>query len=284
MDKIVVQNLSYKYPTAKGLVLKDVSFKVKEGELCAIIGPNGAGKTTICNAIRGFVPHFYKGEISGDVFVNAKSVGKSNLGELALEIGFLFQNPFTQISGIANTVYEELAFGLGNMGIEPKIIKKKVAEVMKLTEIEHLADSNPFELSGGQQQKVALASMIVMDADIMVLDEPTSQLDPKSTEEIFGIIKLEKDRGKTIVLVEHKIELIAEYADHAILIDGGSVAMDGPVEEVLTDENVLSHKTSLPHYSLLGLEMVKKGVKLNKIPYTLEMAKREMSLFTRQHK
>lgn len=271
-----MENLSYKYPTSKNDVLKDINFKIQEGEFCAIIGPNGAGKTTLCNAIRGFVPHFYKGEIHGDVFINGKSVVGSNLGELSLQVGFMFQNPFTQISGIADTVYEELAFGLENMGVKPEIIRKKIADIVELTQIEHLINSNPFELSGGQQQKVALASMIIMDTDVMVLDEPTSQLDPKSTEEIFSIIGFEKKKGKTIILVEHKMELVANYADHVILIDEGSIAMDGPSNKILTNENVLHHKTALPQYSLLGLEMIKNGIQLNKIPYTLEMARKEL--------
>ena len=120
MDSIQIKNLTYRYPTSEADVLKDVSFTVKKGELCALVGANGSGKTTLCNAIRGFVPKFYKGEISGEVLVNGRDVKEDSDGKNALEIGFVFQNPFTQISGIASTVYEELAYGLENMGVEPE--------------------------------------------------------------------------------------------------------------------------------------------------------------------
>lgn len=118
MYSIEIKNLTYQYPTAEKPILKNVSLKVKKGELCAIVGANGSGKTTLCNAIRGFVPSFYKGEISGEVLVNGKNMQEEDIGSTAMDVGFVFQNPFTQISGIASTVYEELAYGLCNMGIE----------------------------------------------------------------------------------------------------------------------------------------------------------------------
>src|SRR5690606_16520304 len=123
-----------------------------------------------------------------------------------------------------------------NLGVEPDEIHERVEKVLQLTKIESLRNRNPFELSGGQLQRVALASIIVMEPEILVIDEPTSQLDPEGTEEVFEIIKLMKEQQKTIVLVEHKMELIAEYADHVILIDEGKVILDGTKEEVLTHE------------------------------------------------
>ena len=127
-----------------------------------------------------------------------------------MEVGFVFQNPFTQISGIADTVYEELAFGLENMGIDPVEINERIERIMKLTKIEEFRDRDPYQLSGGQQQRVALASILVMGQDVLVIDEPTSQLDPQSTDDVFEMIALMKSMGKTIVLVEHKMEQIAE--------------------------------------------------------------------------
>ena len=209
MDSIVIKDLTYQYPTAEVPTLKSVSLTVKKGELCAIVGANGSGKTTLCNAIRGFVPIFYKGDISGEVLVNGKNVQEEELGTTAMDVGFVFQNPFTQISGVAPTVFDELAYGLCNMGIEPDEIRKRVEEIMKLTKTEEFRDRDPYQLSGGQQQRVALAAVLVMGQDIFVIDEPTSQLDPQSTDDIFEIIKLMKSMGKTIVLVEHKMEQVA---------------------------------------------------------------------------
>lgn len=270
MDSIQIKNLTYRYPTSEADVLKDVSFTVKKGELCAIVGANGSGKTTLCNAIRGFVPKFYKGEISGDVLVNGRDVKEDPDGKNALEIGFVFQNPFTQISGIASTVYEELAYGLENMGVEPEEIRQRIERIMELTKIQEFRDRDPYQLSGGQQQRVALAAILVMDQDVLVIDEPTSQLDPQSTDDVFEIIKLMKSMGKTIVLVEHKMEQIAEYADQIIVLDGGQVVMEGTPKEVFSDPDCLKYHTRPPQSTRIALELKKEGVNLSEIPVTVE--------------
>jgi energy-coupling factor transport system ATP-binding protein len=277
MDHIEIKHLTYRYPSSKRDILTDISLNIKKGEFCAIIGPNGGGKTTLCHAIRGFVPHFYQGDMQGEVWIDGKNTREMSVGELALKVGFVFQNPFTQISGIADTVYEELAFGLENLGVEPAEIRERIERVLKLTRLDKLRDRTPFELSGGQQQRVALASIIVMEPEILVIDEPTSQLDPEGTEEVFEIIRLMKESGKTIVLVEHKMELVAQYSDRVVLIDEGRIILDGRKEEVLTDTAVLQHNTALPQYSLLGLEMKKKGMALSRIPITESMAHEEVS-------
>ena len=270
MDSIQIKNLTYRYPTSEADVLKDVSFTVKKGELCAIVGANGSGKTTLCNAIRGFVPKFYKGEISGEVLVNGRDVKEDPDGKNALEIGFVFQNPFTQISGIASTVYEELAYGLENMGVEPEEIRQRIERIMELTKIQEFRDRDPYQLSGGQQQRVALAAILVMDQDVLVIDEPTSQLDPQSTDDVFEIIKLMKSMGNTIVLVEHKMEQIAEYADQIIVLDGGQVVMEGTPKEVFSDPDCLKYHTRLPQSTRIALELKKEGVNLSEIPVTVE--------------
>lgn len=273
MDSMIeLKEISYQYPTSQKPTLQNVSFSIQKGEFCSIIGPNGAGKTTLCNVIRGFIPHFYKGNLQGDVRIDGKSTKDLSIGELALKVGFVFQNPFTQVSGVAETVFEEIAFGLENLGVEADEIHERVEKVLQLTRIQSLRDRNPFELSGGQLQRVALASIIVMEPEILVIDEPTSQLDPEGTEEVFEIIKLMKEQQKTIVLVEHKMELIAEFADHVVLIDEGKVILDGTKEEVLTHEKVLEHHTLLPQYAMLGIEMKKQGMPVEKIPVTEKQA------------
>ena len=138
---------------------------------------------------------FYKGEVKGEVLVEGKNINEYG-GELSQKIGFVFQNPFTQISGVKDTVFEEVAYGLENFGVPVEEIERRVIEVMKMTNIESLAEKNPFELSGGQMQRVALASVIVLEPDILIIDEPTSQLDPEGTESVFAIIKAMKDKQK----------------------------------------------------------------------------------------
>lgn len=269
MDSIKISNLTYRYPTAEEPVLRNISLTVKKGELCALVGANGSGKTTLCNAIRGFVPQFYQGDIQGEVIVNGKNVQTEEIGAIAMDVGFVFQNPFTQISGIANTVYDELAFGLCNMGVDPEEIKIRVEEIMKLTKIDAFRDRDPYQLSGGQQQRVALAAILVMGQDVFVIDEPTSQLDPQSTDDVFEIIKLMKGMGKTIVLVEHKMEQVAEYADRVVIMDEGRIAMEGTPEEIFSNPNCMEYHTRLPQCTKIALELKKEGVDLNDIPVTV---------------
>ncbi|MFD3259030.1 energy-coupling factor ABC transporter ATP-binding protein [Paenibacillus lentus] len=268
MSIITIKNLSYQYPISESDALKGVNITIEKGKLYALVGANGGGKTTLCNVIRGFIPHFYKGDLRGEVLIEGKDIREWEMGELSQKIGYVFQNPFTQISGVKDNVFEEIAFGLENLGMEPELIREKVDQVIRMLEIDYLRDKNPFELSGGQKQRVALASIIVMEPDVLVIDEPTSQLDPKGTEEVFKIIELMKKKGKTIILVEHKIELIAEYADYIILLNEGEVAMQGNTREILTDERALAFGAALPQYSLFGLEMRKRQMELGSIPLT----------------
>lgn len=268
MSIITIKNLSYQYPISESDALKNVNVTIERGKLYALIGANGGGKTTLCNVIRGFIPHFYKGDLRGEVLIEGKDIREWEMGELSQKIGYVFQNPFTQISGVKDNVFEEIAFGLENLGMEPGLIREKVDQVIKMLEIDYLREKNPFELSGGQKQRVALASIIVMEPDVLVIDEPTSQLDPKGTEEVFKIIELMKNKGKTIILVEHKIELIAEYADDVILLNEGEVAMQGSSQEILTDERALVFGAALPQYSLFGLDMRQRGMDLGSIPLT----------------
>ena len=270
MDSIKITDLSYRYPTAEEEVLRHVSLTIKKGELCAIVGANGSGKTTLCNAIRGFVPKFYKGEISGEVLVNGKDVQKEDIGSTALEVGFVFQNPFTQISGIADTVYEEVAFGLENTGIDPTEINERIEKMMKLTKIEEFRDRDPYQLSGGQQQRVALASILVMGQDILVIDEPTSQLDPQSTDDVFEMIQLMKNMGKTVVLVEHKMEQIAEYADHVVVMDKGKIVLEGTAKEVFSNPKCMEYHTRLPQSTKIAMELMKEGIPFQEIPVTVD--------------
>ena len=210
MDIIMeCKNVTYSYPLTSKPSVQDLNLKFERGKFYSLVGENGSGKTTLCAVLRGFAPDFYKGELEGEVLVEGKNINEYG-SNLAQKIGFVFQNPFTQISGVKDTVFEEVAYGVENFGVPVEEIVRRVIDVMKMTNIEYLAEKNPFELSGGQMQRVALASVIVLEPDILIIDEPTSQLDPEGTESVFEIIKKMKEKKKTIILVEHKIDLIAE--------------------------------------------------------------------------
>ena len=271
MGYFKLENVSYQYPLENRKVLKNINLDIKKGEFWAVIGKNGSGKTTLCSILRRFVPDFYKGELTGKITLEGKELKEYSQKEIVQKIGFVFQNPFTQISGVKNTVFEEIAYGLENLGLEQEVIISEVEKILKLLEIEKLRDRNPYDLSGGQKQRVALASIIAMDPDILVIDEPTSQLDPKGTEDIFKIINLMANEGKTIILVEHKLELIAEYAQNILVLDEGEIILSGKAEEVLNNKILLEKEIGMTQYSILAYELEKSGkVEFEEIPITKE--------------
>lgn len=268
-----LEDVSYKYPLEDREILKNINLDIKKGEFWAVIGKNGSGKTTLCNVLRRFVPDFYKGELKGRITLEGKELKDYSAKEIVQKVGFVFQNPFTQISGVKETVFEEIAFGLENLALDAEYIRKRVEETLKLLRIEELRDKNPYELSGGQGQKVALASIIAMDPEIMVIDEPTSQLDPKGTEEIFEIIDILKKEGKTIILVEHKLELIAEYAEKVMVLDEGEMILSGNTEDVLKNKILMEKEIGIPQYAALAYRLMDEGkVKFEEIPITKEKA------------
>lgn len=265
------RNVTYTYPLADEPSIRNVSLNIEEGKFYGIVGENGSGKTTLCAILRGFAPSFYQGDIQGEVLVYGKPIGEYG-GELATKIGYVFQNPFTQISGVKETVFEEVAYGLENFGVPVEEIVERVEAIMKLTHIDSLAEKNPLELSGGQMQRVALASVLVLEPDILIIDEPTSQLDPQGTESVFEIIKMMKDKKKTIILVEHKIDLIAEYADEVLVLRGGKLIAGGDKAQVLSDISLMEQGVQLPQMAILGSRLKEKGFPISEIPVTEKRA------------
>jgi energy-coupling factor transporter ATP-binding protein EcfA2 len=238
-----------------------------------MIGPNGAGKSTLCYTLAGFVPHFFKGELTGLVEVLGKETLNSTLSEWVLNVGLAFQNPFNQISGAKYTVFEELAFGLENIGIPRQEMKKRVEDAMKLTGISDLAERSPYSLSGGQQQRVALTSILVMQPKILVLDEPTSQMDPIGTREVFGVIRRMAERGMTVILVEHKVEWIAQFADRVIALKDGRIFLDGTPLEVLTSPLLQENGFGISRYTSVARKAKEMGLwKKDELPVTLNEA------------
>ena len=274
---IELKNVSFKYELQEEKTIKNLDLYVKQGEFVGIIGKNGSGKTTLCNIIRGIIPDFVQGTITGSISIDNKNINDIEREEMAELVGFVFQNPFSQISGIKKTVFEEIAYGLENLGVPREEIRQRVTDVIKLLKIEDLQDKNPNELSGGQSQRVAIASIIVMNPKILIFDEPTSQLDPLGTEEIFDILKLLKSQNKTIILVEHKIDLIAEYADRVVVMDDGQIIFNGETHEILSDRKIEEHNVSMPIVSKLAYKLneEKPGFFKN-IPITLDECKKEL--------
>ena len=229
MSVITVENLRYRYPHTKELALDGLDFSVEKGEFIGIIGENGAGKSTLSQAIMGLVPQFYKGAYGGMVTVDGIEAGKTPVAQLCGHVGLVFQNPFNQLSGAKDNVYEEVAFGMQNLGVPAEEMKKRIEEALKLLDIWQYRDRNPFDLSGGQMQRVAIASVLVMRPDVMILDEPTSQLDPEGSDEVFRAVETLTGSGITILMIEQKIEKLAAYCDRILLLHKGKqIAFDTP--------------------------------------------------------
>lgn len=274
MALIELENVTYHYPFCKTPALQNVSFSFEKGVFYGVIGENGGGKTSLCNLLRGLIPHFYQGELEGRVTIDGADVREWDTGRLSARIGYVFQNPFTQISGIKATVFEEVAMGLENLGRPKKEMVDRVLEICRLLGIEHLMQKNPNELSGGQRQRVAFASILAMDAEILVIDEPTSQLDPQGTQDVFEIIHGLRGSGKTILLVEHKIDLIAEYCDQVLVMQEGRIVRSGPTAEVLAAPDLESVGALPPQVAAFGHAMAAAGKPLAEIPITLADAER----------
>ncbi len=249
MAYIKVENLKYCYPNTDKLALDNLNFEIEKGSFVGIIGQNGAGKSTLCQAFVGLVPNFFKGAYGGKVWIDNREAAKVPISELCRQVGLVFQNPFNQLSGAKDTIFEEVAFGLQNFGVPREEMIDRVNRVLELLDIKEYRERNPFDLSGGQMQRVALASILAMEPEILVLDEPTSQLDPAGSEEVFRAVEKLKKSGITIIMVEQKMEKLAEYCDRILLLQNGKqIAFDTP-EQVFSKENLEEYGVAAPIYT-----------------------------------
>ena len=249
MAYIKVENLKYRYPNTTKLALDGLDFEIEKGSFIGIIGENGAGKSTLCQAFNGLVPGFFKGAYGGKVLIGDTEVAKTTVSKLCQKVGLVFQNPFNQLSGAKETVFEEIAFGLQNFGVPKEEMISRVNEMMELLDIADYRDRNPFDLSGGQMQRVALAGILAMKPEVIVLDEPTSQLDPAGSEEVFAAVDKLAKSGITIIMVEQKLEKLAEYCDRILMLhQGKQIAFDSP-EQIFSREDLQSYGVNPPAYT-----------------------------------
>ncbi|MFA5572438.1 MAG: ATP-binding cassette domain-containing protein [Candidatus Bathyarchaeia archaeon] len=266
MALIDIKNLTYTYPGASKPSVYDVTIKIEKGEFVLITGPSGCGKTTLCRCFNGLIPHFYQGEIKGEVTVAGINTFERHTYEMAKHVGLVFQNPENQL--FALSVEKDVAFGLENNAVDREEMRKKVDWALNQTGIYEIRERSPHEISGGQQQRVAIASVLAMEPEIIVLDEPTSFLDPLSAQKIFDVIyRLNKEQGITVILVEHRLDLTAKYTDHLILMDQGTIRLEGDPREILNKEETRLIGVGIPKATLLYQLLKKEGFQLGgKIP------------------
>ena len=231
------KNVTWTYEDMDHPALRDVSFTVDRGELVGIVGVNDAGKSTLCRLCNGLIPHSFIGQLTGDVLVNGQSIRDMETAALARSVGSVFSDPEAQMSQV--TVLDELYFGPANLNRPKEEILAAAQSVMELLDLAKFRDRSPFQLSGGEQQRVAIASVLTMQPEILALDEPTSNLDPISTERIFQVIaQLNREMGTTVLLVEHEIELLAQYASRILVVHDGAILLDGTPQEVFSRRDI----------------------------------------------
>jgi len=269
MPIIEVENLSFRYTTSDRKILDNINMVVDEGEFILLIGPSGCGKTTLCKCLNGLIPHFHQGIIEGKVIVNNYDVAETPPYILASSIGMVFQNPENQLFSLS--VEDDVAFALENLGYQRDEIRERVDFALKAVGIEDLRNRSPFELSGGQQQKVAIASILAMKPKIIVLDEPTSFLDPLSAKNIIDLIsELRNKMNITIILVEHRLDLAARNATRIILMDNGKIVLDDEPRKIFSRIETEVLGVATPKIIRIAKSINKKHQIFNELPLTIE--------------
>ncbi|HUI08860.1 MAG TPA: ABC transporter ATP-binding protein [Bacteroidota bacterium] len=240
MKALEVSSLSYSYPDGKP-ALRDVSLYADEGECVGIIGPNGAGKSTLLLHLNGILPEDERPR--GEVRVCGSPVTPGSLREVHRLVGLLFQDPDDQL--FCPTVYEDVAFGPSQFGLPQGEIPRIVAEALRQVGLEGFERRSPHHLSGGEKQRVCLAGILACQPRVLVLDEPTSDLDPRGRRELASLIR---NLGATRIIASHDLELVVDLCSRVYLLDGGEVITSGPSAEILSNEPLmLAHGLEKPH-------------------------------------
>lgn len=265
---ISLSNVSFTYGGDGQYALKDVSLDIKKGEYLAVLGPCGAGKTTLCLTLNGIIPNMLMGELTGKVLVKGRDTSEYPVREMAKTVGMVFDNPEYQLSQL--TVREEVALGLENLGVPVAEMKRRIAEVLEIVGLVGLEERSPMALSGGQQQRLAIAAAMAMYPEVLVLDEPTTNLDPIGKEEVFAVLhRLNRERGMTIVIADHEVEAVAEYANKVVVLNDGRIVASGPPADVFGRVDLLADiGLRAPQVCQLAYELEKRGVRWGE-PYPL---------------
>lgn len=280
-DMIRFDDVSYCYSRTKRWVLRKIDIAIKQGEFVAVMGANGSGKSTFCQCINGIIPHSMLGTLRGKVTVAGFDTKETSVADLSRHVGVVLEDPETQI--FTGTIEEETAFGPENLKIPTAEIKERIEWALNIVGLWHRVKDSPLALSGGQKQRLIIATSLVMQPEILVLDEPTSQLDPIGTREVFEVIyKIREEQSMTIVMATHKSEEIAEYADKICVIQNGHiVAFDSP-HVIFEQPQLLSDNwIRPPQVSELSKQMGEQGFPLLPHPITTDEAERAIYMMLR---
>lgn len=257
---IDIQELTFKYNGAAKNALENVTLKIEKGDFVGVIGESGAGKTTLCSCINGLIPHHYNGDFYGSVKIAGEDTFEVAPGKLALKVGSVFQDIESQL--VSYFVEDEILFGLENFGVPADQIEKRVTEALDSLGIGELRHREVASLSGGQKQKVVIAAILALEPDILVLDEPTGELDPASSVQIFELLKkLNEEKGITVVIAEQKIMLLCEYVKKLVVLEKGTLVHYGEIRSTLTHQKEMEEAgINCPRVLTLTSKMAEEGL------------------------
>lgn len=271
MHAIEIKDLTYFYPGTEEPALNHINLEINKGDFVALVGNNGCGKSTLCKVINGLIPHFISGRFEGRVLSNQVNTLESNLGELAKEVGYVYQDFENQV--VRPTVLDDASYACLNFGMADYL--NRGLKALKQCNISHLAEEYIWQLSGGQTHLVALSSTLALEPDILILDEPIAQLDPKNARQIYETLKiLNSQYGKTIVVIEHHTEYIAEYCKNVILMKDGEILWQKPTQDALQEIDQLLASNIFPPQVTLAFDALEKEglIKVEDLPITMEEA------------
>jgi energy-coupling factor transporter ATP-binding protein EcfA2 len=256
-----IGKFSFRYADSSRWVVRDFDLVAGEREVVVLAGPSGCGKSTLLRAVNGLIPHMYRGEYSGSVKVAGREVAATQMRELAQMVGFLFQNPENQI--FMFSVERDVAFGLENLGVQREEMRERVDEAMRLLGVTELARRAPHELSDGQKQRVALAGVLAMRPKLVILDEPTSLLDPMTASELVSAVdRIRTETSATFLVVEHRLDLLVRIADRLVVMNDGKKMMDGKPADVLANRDAEAYGVAVPAMTKLENALLRDGVRL----------------------
>lgn len=257
---IELKGLSFQYAGGEKLALSGIDMAIPDGDFVGVTGPSGAGKTTLTHVVSGAAPHHFRGDFYGAAMVDGEDTVESSPEKLSRKVGSVFQDVEAQL--VASTVEEEILFGLLNYGLKGAAVEKRLVGALERVGISALRERRIESLSGGQKQKVAIAATLALSPKILVLDEPTGELDPQSSREIFEILKeLNEREGVTVIVVEQKIMLLSAYCKRLAVMDGGRLVRFAPVREALSDpEELMKIGVHVPRIVSLAGELQSRGL------------------------
>ncbi|MGY0288321.1 MAG: ABC transporter ATP-binding protein [Thermoproteota archaeon] len=261
---IRIEDVTFTYAGRKKPAIRNVNLDINRGEFILVVGASGSGKSTLLRLLNGLIPHFYEGEFRGRVLVDGVDTRETSVSKLSRKIGLVFQNPDNQI--VTLHVKRELAFGLENIGMRREEIEKRIRGIIKEIHMERIEDKYTDELSGGEKQLLAIAATLAMEPDIIVLDEPTSELDTANAMRIAGILRKVHEKGKGVIVSEHRLDLFIPLADRIVVIDDGVIVADGPAKKIVKEVDFAKHRINEPLAIRIYREVTRRGISIEEVP------------------